>query len=72
MAVHDIFQAGGKGEDSDDETFSVHASENLFSENFNNEDPSDKLDSLDDPAPFSTENTDSDTKSRMEGSIGPH
>ena len=26
--VNDIFQAGGNGEDSDDETFSVHASEN--------------------------------------------
>ena len=62
-AVNDIFQAGGSGEDSDDESISVHASENEFSEGPNDDDdPSDKLDSFDAPAPFSTENTDaSDT-----------
>ena len=59
-AINDIFQAGGSGEDSDDESISVHASENEFSEDSNdNDDPSDKLDSFDTPAPFSTENTDS-------------
>ena len=59
-AVNDIVQAGRSGEDSDDESISVHASENEFSEGSNNnDDPSDKLDSFDAPAPLSTEDTDS-------------